>query len=220
MIKLLIFDFDGTISDARAIARKNLFFVLDKREYKYDKKKAEKLLGVRMPEILQKLRIPESKNKEIRKEFYDLMIKDTIKLHECVSIKPLKELRKECRLIIVSNSESRFLLCSAKKLKVIDLFHEFYGAEKFKTKDKEIRYVLKKYKLKGNEAMYIGDRFSDVECAKKAKVISVAIHNNCSWSSLDEVIKTKPDFIINNFHDLKNLVEKLNLIERALKEKL
>jgi len=209
MTKLLIFDFDGTISDARALARKNLFRVLDKRGYKYSKAKLDKLLGIKMQFILKALKLPTKDLQEIRKEFYSLMIKDSPKLHDCVSIKPLKELSKTHRLIVVSNSERAFLMASAKKLKVNKLFHAFYGAEQFKTKEQELKHILKKYKIQGNQAVYVGDRFSDVESAKKAGVISIAIHNSCSWSPLKDIIKTNPDFIIHDFYNLKELLTRL-----------
>ena len=217
MIKILLFDFDGTISDARAIARKNLFLVLDRHNYKYNKKMADKLLGVKMQLIFKGLDLPIKDIDQIRKEFYELMLKDTIKLHKCVSVKPLRELKKKFRLIVISNSESKFLLKSAKKLSVFNLFHKFYGAEMFRTKDQEIKHILKKFNIKRKEAMYIGDRFSDVDFAKKAGVLSVSIHNNCSWSGLKEVLNEKPDFIIHDFYDLKELVEKFNKIEVCAK---
>lgn len=210
MIKLILFDFDGTISDCRKIAIKNLLYVLDNHKYQFNKEKAVSLLGIKMQQIFRKLNLPNKDLEKVRKEFYNLMLKDVNKIKLCVSVKPLEKLKNKYKIAVISNSEDKFLIKSAKKLKVERLFLGFHGAEEFSSKDKEIRNLIRKYKEKPSETMYLGDRFSDVDSAKKAGCISVAIHNKCSWSTLPEILKKKPDYIISDFYDLETLLEVLD----------
>ena len=72
--------------------------------------------------------------------------------------------------------------------------------------------IFEKMKIRPVEAIYIGDRFSDVDYAREAGCYAVAIHNDCSWSTKSAILKEKPDFIIKDFKDLKRIVEKLNKI--------
>ena len=214
MIKTILFDFDGTISDAKKLTHETMYQILLEKGYKFDEKKFKKLMGVKTKEILRGLNIKES-SEEINKIFYRRVIKGAKqgKLNLCVPIEPLKHLRKEkIKLIVISNSHSSFIKASIKSLKIKKLFHEIYGAEKFTTKDKLLEDLFKKMKIRPVEAMYIGDRFSDVDYARKAGCYAVAIHNKCAWSTKAEVLKEKPDFLIRDFSDLKRIVDKLNKI--------
>jgi len=212
MIKYIFFDFDGTISDARHIAVKSLLQTLDELDYKFDKKKATRMLGDKMTIIFEKLGLPTSGLKRARRVFYehfiDAAVNGGIKL--CVSVKPLQELSKNYPLIVVSNSETYFVKKSIKKLGLKKLLKKVYGAEKFGTKDELLQKLFRKYKIKPSEAMYVGDRFSDIEFARKAGCVSVAINNKCSWSSLKELMGENPDYIIRDFRGLKKLVDGLN----------
>ena len=99
---------------------------------------------------------------------------------------------------------------SIKKLKLKGLFRKFYGAEKFTKKDKMLKKLFKKMKIKPHEAIYIGDRFSDIKYARSVGCVAVAIHNKCSWSNLETIKNENPDFIIKNFIELEKLIKELN----------
>lgn len=212
MIKGLYFDFDGTISDARRIAYESLIKTLEEFKYSYDKKKASKLLGWKMVKIFEGLNLPKKDLNRFRKRFYERFtakaLNGGIKL--CVSVKPLYELSKKYPLVIVSNSETSFVKASIKKLKLNKLFSQVYGSEKFTSKDKLLKKLFSDRKVKNEEMLYIGDRFSDIEYARSAGCIAVAVHNSCSWSTLKEIKRERPDYIIKDFYGLKKLVEKLN----------
>jgi HAD superfamily hydrolase (TIGR01549 family) len=207
-IKYLFFDFDGTISDAHAIGLKSLTRVLDELGYKFNKKVLLKLLGCKMDVIFKELKLNSKHLKEARKKFYKYFkssaLNGGIKL--CVSVKPLWELSKKYPLIVISNSETHFIKASIKKLGIDGLFKKVYGAEKFSSKDILLEKLFKEYKIKPSEAIYIGDRFSDIEYARKAGCISVAIHNKAAWSDLKTIKKENPDYIIKDFYGLKKIL--------------
>ncbi|MEM4605726.1 MAG: HAD-IA family hydrolase [Candidatus Pacearchaeota archaeon] len=209
MIKIIFFDFDGTITETKDIVEKTFFEVLDRLEYKYEKSKIKKLLGVKTEEFFLKIGVDKKSIKKLKNIFYENLLKKIYfsNLKLCSSIKPLYNLKKYCKLIIISNNEREFLDVTIKKLKIENLFDEVYGADSFSSKDEMLKKLMKKYKIKPNETIYVGDRFSDVIYAKKAKCISVAIHNSCSWSSLKEIKKFSPDYIIKDFKELKKIIK-------------
>ena len=213
MIKALLFDFDGTISDAHGIAFKSLVRTLDDYGYGFDQKKAFKLLGSKMQIIFKGLGLNLGHIDSARRRFYKYFKNEAINggIKLCVSVKPLEKLKKEgYPLIVISNSETHFIKASIKKLGIKGLFNKVYGAEKFKTKDKLLKKIFKKMKITPNEAIYIGDRFSDIEYARGAGCWAVAINNSCAWSDMKTIRKEKPDFIIKDFRGLKKVIEKLN----------
>ena len=209
MVKYLFFDFDGTISDAHSLAFKSLVRTLDDYDYKFNKKKAYGLLGTRMEGILKGLGVGIEKVDEFRKKFYRYFIDGALagEIKLCVSVKPLWKLKEEgYKLIVISNSETSFIRASIKQLGIKGLFDKFYGADKFGTKDELLEKLFKKFGIGAREAVYIGDRFSDVEYARDAGCWAVAIHNKCSWSSLSVIKKEKPDFIIRDFRGLRKVL--------------
>jgi len=211
MIKALFFDFDGTISDARGIAFKSLVRTLDDYGYKFNKIKLVKLMGSRMQIIFKKLGLNAGHLQEVCRRFYKYFTKAALEggIKVCVSLRPLWELKKDYPLIVISNSETRFIKASIRKLKIEGLFDEVYGAEKFSSKDRLLERLFKKMKIKPSEAIYIGDRFSDIDYARKAGCIAVAIHNRCSWSDLKTIKKEKPDYIIRDFRGLRKIIKNL-----------
>ncbi|MEA3248253.1 MAG: HAD-IA family hydrolase [Nanoarchaeota archaeon] len=212
MIKIIFFDFDGTVSDAHGIAYKSIVRTLDGFGYEFDKGKLPSLMGQKMGEIFKGLGLNLKHLNAVRSKFYryftEAALDGGIKL--CVSVKPLRELKKEYPLIVISNSETSFIKASIKKLELKGLFKKVYGAEKFSSKDKLLEKLFKKFKIKPSEAVYIGDRFSDVEYAREAGCVAIAIHNKCSWSDLKTIKKEKPDYIIKDFRGLKKIINSID----------
>lgn len=210
MIRAIFFDFDGTISDTHRFISETLIEVLEKGEYFFDSK-INSLIGEKLQYILKELGIT-TEVEEIRKEFYSLLIEKVkkTKLRPCCSLAPLKTLSKKYPLVVISNAETDFVEIQAKQLGIKKLFKELHGAETFETKDQIMKHLFKKYKLNPREVIYIGDRFSDVRYAKKAGCWAVAIHNKSSWSSKKLIKAEHPDFIVKDFHELENVVRKIN----------
>jgi len=212
MIKVIFFDFDGTISDAREIAYESMVRSLGDFGYRFEEKRLRSLMGIKMHLILEGLGIEKKMVKIIHKRFYKYFIQSAKEgeIKPCVSLKPLWELKENgMPLIVVSNSNTKFLKTSIKTLKIKGLFDKVYGSDKFSSKDDLLEKLFRKMKIKPSEAIYIGDRFSDVDFARKAGCVSVAIHNKCAWSSLNLIKKEKPDYIVKDFRGLKRILKDL-----------
>ena len=207
MIKAIFFDFDGTISDARGIAFDSAVKTLNEFRYKFSETKLRRLMGTKMHIILRELGVPVKNVEAVRKKFYKYFTEAAVAggIKPCVSLKPLWDLSKDYPLIVVSNSETSFLRASIKKLKLSGLFKGVYGSEKFDHKDEMLESLFRKMKIKPSDAIYVGDRFSDVEFAREAGCVAVAIHNKCAWSSLAVIKREKPDFIVRDFYGLARI---------------
>jgi len=205
-------DFDGTISDARTLAIDSLARTLDEFGYQYNHKKMERLMGEKMHLILEGLGIHNSHIQTFRKVFYKRFVLGAKqgKISPCVPLEPLRKLSKTVPLVIVSNSNTQFLRASIRTLGLQGVFKGVFGSEKFATKDGMLVRLFKKYKIKPHEAVYVGDRFSDIEFARAAGCYAIAINNKCAWSTLTTIKKEKPDYIIKNFTELKKVVRAIN----------
>lgn len=213
MIKVIFLDFDGTISDAHRIAYKSMVRTLEGFRYKIDRNRLFKLMGEKMQELFKGLGLSTKNLSSVRRRFYKYFTKAALDrgIKLCVSVKPLWELKKDYPLIVISNSETSFVKASIGKLELKGLFKKVYGAEKFSSKDKFLEKLFKRFKIKPLEAIYIGDRFSDIRYARKAGCIAIAIHNKCSWSNLKIIKKEKPDYLIKDFRGLKKIIDSIDL---------
>lgn len=213
MIKVIFLDFDGTVSDAHRIAYESFVRTLDEFGYEFDKKLLSSLMGQKMKEMVKGLGLNVKNLSSVRRRFYKYFIEAALNggIKLCVPVKPLWELKKNYPLIVISNSETSFIKASIKKLGLKGLFKRVYGAEKFSRKDELLEKLFKKFKIKPSEAIYIGDRFSDVDYAREAGCVAVAIHNKCSWSDLKKIKKEKPDYIIKDFRGLRKIINSIDL---------
>jgi phosphoglycolate phosphatase-like HAD superfamily hydrolase len=209
MIKVVFLDFDGTVSDAKRIAYDSFVRTLDEFGYEFDDRKLRELMGTRMGEMLGELGIGDVG--KIRRRFYKYFTEAALSggIKPCVSLKPLREMREDYKLVVVSNSRKSFLRASIKVLGLKGLFDGVYGVDGGRSKDVILRKLFRKYKVKASEAIYVGDRFSDVDYAREAGCVAIAIHNKCSWSTLAKIKKEKPGFIVRDFYGLKRVLKKL-----------
>ncbi|MCK5449321.1 HAD family hydrolase [Candidatus Pacearchaeota archaeon] len=210
MIKSIFLDFDGTVSDAHRIAYKSIVRALEDFGYEFDKDLLFDLMGEKIKEIFIGLGLNLSNLSVVRCRFYKYFTEGALSggIKLCVSVNPLWELKKDYPLVVISNSETSFIKASIRKLGLNGLFKKVYGAEKFSSKDEFLKELFKEFKIKPSEAIYIGDRFSDVRYARKAGCVGVAISNKCSWSDLKTLKKEKPDYIIKDFRGLKRILRK------------
>ena len=209
-IKALFFDFDGTIANSKKHLVKIFIKTINKHDFTLTKQQADKLLGEKSAIIFKKLKIPKDKVLLIRKEVSEEMKKVILKIKLCFPLTPIKQLSKKYKLAIITNANSFYMRAMIKQFKLKSLFKNVLTAEQFRYKEQALKQLFKKHKIKPQEAIFIGDRYSDVKAAKATKCISVAISNSCSFSSRAVLLKQKPDFIIKNFQDLKKIINKLN----------
>ena len=123
------------------------------------------------------------------------------KCRDASHIRNIKE-----KKILISNSLDEFITPVLRHLKIRDEFEEIYGAEDFNNKTKFVDDYLKKRKIDRKEAYYIGDRVTDIKLARAVGVKSIIVSGKCSWNSKKDLLKAKPDFIVNELDDIKKLL--------------
>jgi len=200
-MKILIFDYDGVIVNSLDPV---LEFYNDELSEKYNFKKFETkkeftdLFKGNLFESLIKRGVDKDKMPSLIKDLQielDLL-QDTIPLMP--GIKPaLTKLAKNNKLIIVTSNITQIVENYLKKYK-IEVFDKIIGAEQEPSKTKKILSIKKQYPKA--EVYYIGDTSGDVIEGKAAGVKTVAA--SWGWHTQEELLMTKPDFIVNSAKDL------------------
>jgi phosphoglycolate phosphatase len=216
--KIIIFDFDGTIADTIPaiieIGDKLLIelgyeeVIKDLKFEKLTKKNIERLRNKNIRETIKEVKIPVMKIPFIVKSFREELNKQIEFLKPIKGIKEtiLKLKKNGYKLgILTSNSEDnveKFL----KKNKLI-FFDFIYSGSSIFGKQRVIRGLLKKQRLKPEETIYVGDEARDIEAAKKAKIKTISV--TWGFNSRKVLKKLKPDFLIDRPSELIKVIERI-----------
>lgn len=197
MKKILIFDFDGTIVDSLKVSL-NIINTLDNK-YNLDKIKNPKYFRNKsLLEIIKFFKVPLWKMFFLAKKFkkrLKLHIHE-IRIHKGMK-KTLIELKKRNYTlgILTSNSEKN-TLSILKRTEINHLFDfKVFNAKIFK-KQKNLKKIIKKKKLKKENIVYFGDEIRDILAAKKTGIKSAAV----TWglNSKERLKKENPDYLFTN----------------------
>lgn len=113
--------------------------------------------------------------------------------------------RQKAKTIIISALNKDLMHERTSRLKLHLHFDEIHGGIEDKTE--VILEMLDKHKTKNHESFYVGDTAGDIEAAKRAKIISIAILDG--YNTRKVLLAEKPDFVV------KSLVEVLQILEGA-----
>lgn len=209
MIKVVAFDFDGTIADTIPMCIETL------------KKSVSPYAGHDLTnhEILQTFGLNETGMvKAVIKDNWKSALQDFYfyyeKMHDscmepfpgiCDLIKYLKD--KDIIVALITGKGQRSCEISLKKLGMDHYFSDIMvGDEKRFNKTDSIIKLLKKYSIKNNEFYYVGDALSDVTACKEADATCLS----AAWSNsvdLKELKKINPTYIFTNISSLRLFFE-------------
>jgi phosphoglycolate phosphatase len=212
-VKVIIFDFDGTLADTLD-AIVNITNRLA-TTYGYKVIQPEELAQIR--NMSSRDIVKQSNISLFKLPFLLRKIKAELQ-NDIKSVKPisgiqeaLTRLKSEGMLlgIITSNSESN-VKAFLKKNDMEDLFSFIYSENTIFSKHKALNKFIKKNELIPEEVIYVGDETRDIESSKKINVKVVAV----SWgfNSQEALAKQKPDFLINKPSELIDLMGSLKKI--------
>jgi phosphoglycolate phosphatase len=207
MIRVVAFDFDGTIADSfdvfietfRSIAPKGVDVTIPPNE----------LRGLSVPEVLKMLKIKRISvpgliirgRKEMAKNITEVSIFKGLTTE-------LKQLQKQGIVVCILSSNSKESIATFLKNNDLDgLIDEVIGDISLFGKAKAIKKLAKSRDCNNNEVVYIGDEVRDIAAAKKADVISIAV----SWgfNTKEALKKHEPSFVADKPAELSKLITKL-----------
>ena len=196
MTQTIIFDFDGTLADTF-----NLFKIIVNKlapKYKYSSmndSQIESMRGLGAKAVLKVLNLSWIKTpfwvfdakREMSKHIADIKTFDELP-------NVLKELKnKYYKLGILTSNDLKNVELFLRSNN-FDMFDFIYSAKSLFGKDKALNHLIKKYNLKKEEIVYVGDEVRDIEACKLAGVKVAAV----AWGyNNEEALRSaKPDFFI------------------------
>lgn len=216
MVKVIVFDFDGTIANSIPLSITILKkLALSDFKRKIDDNLVKELRDKPIPEIFKALGISIVKLPVIamkaRREFNK----------EIAKLKPFKDM-KDLLLdmhaqgfvlgIVSSNSkESIEIFLKENQLEVFDFI---YTNSKVFGKSSSLKKVMKEYKCTEKEIVYLGDEIRDIQAAHEIGIKNISV----TWgvNSEEKLIGYDPDFIAKSPRDIMNIIKKIRTDDKQI----
>ena len=207
MIRYIIFDFDGTLADSRAvfisvynqIAQKNNYRQIESENLQY-------LRTLSVAERCRYLKVPVYKIPFLAGTFLSLYKKSLSDIELFAGIRELLENLKENgyqAAIISSNAESN--IADFLNYQGIDSINGIYCSRSLFGKDKLIKRFLKKYDLSPHQVLYVGDELRDIVACKKTGVKVIWV--DWGYDIEQTVTAAKPDYIARHPGDILSILQ-------------
>jgi len=212
MIKIILFDFDGTIADTFVALEKILVRLSPKFGYEIPTKKDMAILQTIHPKEVMKLlgvsyfKLPFIAHKakaELRKEM------TTIKPIEGMR-DVLLALKRENYILGILTSNSKANVRTFLEKNDIAIFDWIYSERSLFGKARKLKKIIRKQKLDKKEVIYIGDEIRDIEAAKKSQIKIMAV----SWgfNTVEGLEKYHPDFLLTEPKDILTSLESFRFL--------
>lgn len=208
-IKLVIFDLDGTLVDAYAAIASSFNYVMRRLGLKTQSASLiRSLVGWGDAALLKPYVF--KRDLEYALNLYRNHHKTSLLRHThlCPYVRGLlRALKTEgYKLAVASNRPSKFSHILLKHLKIGGFFDYVLCADQFghaKPHPEMLNKIVKRFRLKKSQALYVGDMVIDAQAGRRAKINTVIVTSGSS--SKLEIKKEKPFRIISAIGDLAGL---------------
>lgn len=216
MVKVIVFDFDGTIANSIPLSITILKkLALNDFKKKIDDNLVKELRDKPIPEIFKALGISIVKLPIIamkaRREFNK----------EIAKLKPFKDMNsllldmhsQGYRLGIVSSNsiESIEIFLKENQLEIFDFI---YSNSKVFGKSSSLKKVMKEYKCTEKEIIYLGDEIRDIQAAHEIGIKNISV----TWgvNSEEKLTGYDPDFIARSPQDIMKIIKKIHADDKQI----
>ncbi len=206
MIKNIIFDWSGTLIDNWRVSYEAAMTVLTVNHVKKLTRKQFRTEWRQPYMIFYRRFIPSLKFASEKKIYHAAHRQASIKLQSKPPVGMaaiLKEFKKaRLKLFVVSSDCKQQVFTELKKFNFDQLFLEVLSD--VHDKKVTVEKIIKKFKFKPQETLFVGDTNHEIEVAKKLKIKAGAV----TWGiNTEEVLKKyRPDYIFHNIKEMRKII--------------
>jgi phosphoglycolate phosphatase len=209
-IRIIIFDLDGTLVNAYPAITRSFNYTMRRLGYpKRDKLTIRRAVGWGDENLLK----PFIKTKDLKRALFiyrrhhrNALIKDSCLFPGAKTV--LGELKdKGYKLAVASNRPTRFSRILIRHLKLAGYFGYVLCADRLKhikPHPEILNKIIKKFSLRPEQAIYVGDMVIDAQAGGRAKIRTVIVTTGSNTKP--EIQKEKPYRIIRRIKDLPKVL--------------
>jgi len=206
--KLIIFDFDGTISDSFDLCFDSINKILKNRgaEAMTEREKQEaRNLSAR--EVFRYFGIPVYQLPFVVKKIFETMRKGYSDVKVFVGMKKvLRTLNSKGFRVVILTSNIKSIIEDYNKNNNIDVFfEETYHNSGLFSKHLIINKIIKKYKVKKSEVVMLGDEVRDIEAAQKSEIKMIAV--DWGFNSRKALENSSPDYLVSKPSEILEIIK-------------
>ena len=207
-VRLIVFDFDGTLADTKEL----LLRIVSKHLAKFNISMTKNLIisfgNAPLVDFVSTSGMRKDFVRSVSASINGDFISEHKNVKPCHGLLSVKDI--PVKKVIVSNNLTAFIEKTLRYLQA-DFFDEIYGADRFANKVKAIKSLCRKYRVSPDEVVYVADKKIDVNIARAVGCYSVIVSNKSSWSTHAEVAREKPDYLIGSLRKLPIVIERINM---------
>jgi phosphoglycolate phosphatase len=214
MLKLVIFDLDGTLVDAYRPVAQSLNYALAQKKYNpISDSIIKRKVGWGDRNLLSNFVAPSHLDQVLRiyRRHHKKALFNGVKFLPGAKQTLYQLKKKGYRLAIASNRPTVFTRIILRRLNVLSLFSCVLCADKVKRPKPSgdlLRGILQKFSLSVEQCLYVGDMTIDIETGKDAKVQTIAVSTGSN--TFKELLFCKPYACMK---ELKELVRHIELLK-------
>ena len=209
-IELIIFDLDGTLVDSKEGLVDSVNFALKEVGAKEkSKKEIISYIGIGIDHLIRSSlgREYENRFEETKSVFenYRRSFPDGSKLYP--GVKEILEYFKDKKKVIATNGKHEFAVLALKRTNIYDYFADVVGGDDvdcMKPSSCPLDIAMKRFNADKEKTVIVGDMYLDILAGKKAGISTCAVTYGIGKN--EDITKAKPDFIIDDILDLKNII--------------
>ncbi|MBD1383431.1 HAD hydrolase-like protein [Metabacillus arenae] len=210
MIKVVIFDFDGTIVESGQVVFDLFNSFADKYNYtRMPQDQSDYIRTITFKERFKKFNVPFFKipmlTIDIVKKYKDMIPE----LQAIENIKfVLQELKRSGFKLILISANSKENIKKFLEMNEMDFFEEILTTHRFFGRHLTLNNYMRTSKLCREEVIFVGDKHRDIVACKKSNIKIISV----TWGYDFEVLLTEadPDFIVRKPKEILNIIEKVN----------
>jgi phosphoglycolate phosphatase len=217
-IKVIIFDFDGTIADTHDALLEITNRLSGEFGYKpLDREELEFLKTLSSREIVKRSQISLIKIPFLLKRVKTELGKEIRELKSVTGIETaLIQLKRQgYQLGIVTSNQKDNVIAFLEKNNLYLLFNFIYSGASLFGKDKILNQIINQYNWLPDEVIYVGDETRDITAAKKSRVKAIAV--GWGFNSPSILSAYQPDYLIHYPSELTKVIEDCDrTVQKAL----
>lgn len=202
MKRIVIFDFDGTLADTFALTV-DIFYKLKPVPVIFPKKEVERLRGMALLEVARELNIRWWEVPLLLMRGRKMMARRLGEIQLISGVREvLADLHKQgFELHIVSSNSEGNIRSVLERHNVESYFTSVHGVRQLHGKQRLIARLTNR----GAKTWYVGDEVRDIEAARRAHVISVAV--TWGYNNVGVLKNHSPDFLVFTPDELQKAIE-------------